>query len=294
MTVDMNPYKNMMQRYREAHCSNAQEQNQREHQNRLSQRQELSRDNYQSVHSERNQRSSESTGFSMEIHHRESHYRQTVPMGYGSGISMSQVSQLDLRQRHENAQQPQPWFARNVSDESTQPEDSLASRQSIIRYNFKLDSTVVHFQEKNPKVYRRIGEESSFISSNRNLAKEKVDKYFSEEAYLPGTREEEAEISENDSEKNGLKLQNQTRYHHQFLCETCFEPSNCSLPRSHIEELSASAKDIRVYLLYGFTLQGYMSTNRLLLLLQGRPQKYRLSREKFKHNMWSLSPQRSY
>lgn len=221
---DMSHFRSIMQRYREAQCYNANQQNIRISDQYHMKNAYQDRNKIQNPGIGHQKRQPDDTRFAMEYRNSDMNNRQNIPMAYGTGYTQTRPIPAPIIQVSQNNPKLKPWFEQpllhaNIEDSEN---DRLDRRPS--RCAFTIDYSVVHFHERISKVYRRLGEDSSFITSNKNLSQEKVDKYFCEEAYLP-TQKEDDEGLDSEKQNNDLYLQTQNRYYHQFLCEICFESS---------------------------------------------------------------------
>lgn len=227
--ADMSHFRSIMQRYREAQCYNADQQNIRISDQYHMQNAYQDRNKMQNSGIGYQKRHPEDTRFAMEYRNIDMNNRQNMPIAYGGGYTQTRPIPAPIILVPQNNPKLQPWFEQTLLHTNIENGENDRLDRRPARCAFTIDYSVVHFHERDSKVYRRLGEDSSFITSNRNLSQEKVDKYFCEEAYLPTQKEDDDEGLDPEKQNDGLYLQTQNRYYHQFLCEICFESSSLIL-----------------------------------------------------------------
>lgn len=114
---------------------------------------------------------------------------------------------------------------RDISDESEDERLLTPAQKKVMQRPFIVNKNTVHHHETSSKVYRRLGENANFISSNQNLSREKVDKYFLMNIE-DHTEDVSYRIEDQDAKTDELTLNSSIqRYFLTNLCEVCFESS---------------------------------------------------------------------
>ena len=87
---------------------------------------------------------------------------------------------------------------------------------------FRTNTDPVHNQDSFRLSYRKLGEENPMITSNKNLAKEKVGKYFNTESSAPLPASDNL-MDEEVLHEDDLGFHSQPRYYMMKVCDTCYE-----------------------------------------------------------------------